>query len=232
MKLTSPKQLIIESWNTFKDTWKVLVQIAILVTAPLFLLAAVVAGLVLSGYTLAAIIVGVALILVFIYFFSWAYAASIYVLSSPSDEKTTVIEAYKKTKNRVWAMVGVSLLGSLIILGGLILLIIPGIIFSVWYGMSRYIVVAENLSPVDALKQSRKYADGFFWSIIIRFLVIAAIGFGVSFIIGLVSGLIGLVVPLVGDVFSLIVNVAWSLFTIVYGYHVFTAVKKAHLEKA
>lgn len=232
MKLTSPKQLLIQSWATFKLTWKVLVRIGALVAAPAFLLAAMVMGIALAEYTTVAVILGVVLVLVAIYFFSWAYAAALYVLSLPEGQMVKAREAYKQTAGRVWPMVGVSILSSLIVVGGLILLIIPGIIFSVWYGMSRYIVVTENLSPVESLKRSRVYVDGFFWPVIIRMLIVLALSFGVSFVSEILSVLISFGSTIVADVFSMVVSAVWSLFSIVYGYKLYTALRQAHSEKA
>ena len=238
VKLTSPKQLLIESWTILKARWKRLVLIAALAGAPAFALAAIVFGIAFVGiayagfFSLAAVILGVVLIAACLFFFSWAYAAIIFVLSLPEGETITTIDAYKKTKGHIWAMLGVTVLLALIVLGGFLLLIIPAIIFSVWYGMARYIVVVENLSPVESLKQSRKYVDGYFWPIIIRMLVILAISIGVSFVSEIISVLISYGSTIVADIVTVVISAVWSLYSIVYGYKVYVALKQAHTTKA
>lgn len=52
------------------------------------------------------------------------------------------------------------LLYCLIVAGGLILLIIPGIIWAVQFGYAGYVVLDEGLSPVDALKRSAQLTRG------------------------------------------------------------------------
>jgi hypothetical protein len=232
MKLTPPKQLLIQSWATFKKTWKVLVRIVALVAAPTFVLVAMIMGIALSGYTTVAIILGLILVMLAVYFFSWAYSAIIYVLSNSHEEhRTTARKAFVHTKARVWVMIGVGILISLIVMGGLILLIIPGIIFSVWYGMSRYIVITENLSVIESLKKSRSYVDGYFWPIIIRMLVIVALGIGVTVVVEILAAVISFGSTIIADVINMLASAVWSLFTVVYGYRVYATLKQAHSEE-
>ncbi len=232
MKLTSPKQLLIESFATFKKTWKLLVRIGVLVAGPAFLLAAMVMGIALAGYSVVAMILGFVLILTAVYFFSWAYAAVLYALSLPEGQAVRARDAYKQTAQRVWPMVGVSILTSLIVMGGILLLIIPGIIFSVWYGMSRYIVVTEGLSPVESLKRSRAYVDGYFWPVIIRFLVIIALGIAVGFVSEIISVTVAFGSTIIADIISMAISIVWSIYSMVYGYKVYVALKEAYAKKA
>jgi uncharacterized membrane protein len=59
-----------------------------------------------------------------------------------------------------WNSIGAMLLYSLIITGGLILLIVPGIIFSCKLAFVPYLVVDRNLGPTDAISKSWKMTDG------------------------------------------------------------------------
>jgi uncharacterized membrane protein len=52
------------------------------------------------------------------------------------------------------------LLYILIVIGGFILLIIPGIYWGIKYRFAPYLVVDKGLAPVEALKQSAKITDG------------------------------------------------------------------------
>jgi uncharacterized membrane protein len=55
-----------------------------------------------------------------------------------------------------WNTVGAGLLTGLIILGGFILLIVPGIIFSCKLAFVPYLVTDRKLGPVEAIKTSWK----------------------------------------------------------------------------
>jgi uncharacterized membrane protein len=59
--------------------------------------------------------------------------------------------------------VAASLLYFLIILGGFILLIIPGIIWGVKFMMYPYFIVDQGLGPIEALKASARATDGVKW---------------------------------------------------------------------
>lgn len=59
-----------------------------------------------------------------------------------------------------WKFVGASLLAGLMILGGLILLIVPGIIVGLMVSFVGYIVIEEKLGPIDAIKRSMALTKG------------------------------------------------------------------------
>jgi hypothetical protein len=61
-----------------------------------------------------------------------------------------------------------SLISGLLIFLGFILLIIPGIIFIVWFFLVPYVVVVEEASPIEALKRSKKTVRGHFWEVLGR----------------------------------------------------------------
>ena len=50
----------------------------------------------------------------------------------------------------------------LIVLGGFLLLVIPGIIFAIWYGLAQTAAVLDGKRPIDALSTSRSLVRGRF----------------------------------------------------------------------
>lgn len=54
----------------------------------------------------------------------------------------------------------------LIVLGGFLLFIIPGIIFSIKFMFTPYLVIDKGMGPVEALKASAKMTDGVKWDIV------------------------------------------------------------------
>lgn len=61
-------------------------------------------------------------------------------------------------------------------ISGLILLLVPGIIFAVWFSFAPIIAVLERVSPYRALIMSRELVRGHFWQVVWReaFLLIPA----------------------------------------------------------
>ena len=79
-----------------------------------------------------------------------------------------------------------SILYWLIVIGGLILLIIPGIIWSIKFGFFGYFIVDRGLGPIEALRKSSKITEGAKWDLFILDLLL----FGI-FLLGVVALLIG-----------------------------------------
>ena len=79
------------------------------------------------------------------------------------------------------------LLYILAILGGLILLIVPGIILSLTLWPAFLIVMEEDLGPIDAIKGSWALTRGYKWKIF----VLSLVGFGV-----MITGILALGVGL------------------------------------
>lgn len=61
------------------------------------------------------------------------------------------------------------------IFGGLLLLIIPGIIFSVRLSLTKFVAIEKNLTPLMALKESKRITKGNRWKLFFFFITLAAI---------------------------------------------------------
>jgi len=89
-------------------------------------------------------------------------------------------------QNKVWLIIPsvilVAVLQLAVTLGGVILLIIPGLIFWVWFALSQYVVMFENKKGLAAMSQSRELVRGRFWPVGARLLVGPAV-FGVFLIL-------------------------------------------------
>ncbi len=78
----------------------------------------------------------------------------------------------KETVKIAWGKLGryflTNLVTGLIIVVGLLFLIVPGIIFAVWYSFSQYLVITKDIRPIDALKASKALVSGYFWPVLGR----------------------------------------------------------------
>jgi len=86
-----------------------------------------------------------------------------------------------------WRYVGTMTLYSLIIFGGFLLLVIPGIIWAIKFSLSYYFVIDKGLSPIAALKASARTTMGVKWELF---------GFGILCALINVLGFICLIVGL------------------------------------
>jgi len=105
-------------------------------------------------------------------------------------EVIDVVESYLISLRLLGPYVWTWVLYSLIVLGGLILFIIPGIIWGVLYILAPYAVIIEGLSGRAALSASRALTEG-------KNIFIYVFGFGVLFFL-VVSAPILLITLLVG----------------------------------
>lgn len=60
---------------------------------------------------------------------------------------------------------GATLLSMVVIIGGLILLIVPGVIFALMFYFTPYLVIDKGLGPVEAMKESARMTKGHRWTI-------------------------------------------------------------------
>lgn len=95
-----------------------------------------------------------------------------------------------------------SLLYSLIVIGGILLLIIPGIIWSVKYSFVTYLIVDKGMSPNEALHKSGEITNGSKWQL---------------FWFGIVLGLINIVGALIFFV-GLLFTIPLTMLAMTYVY--------------
>ena len=101
-----------------------------------------------------------------------------------------------------WKYLGMYLLVALVIAAGLILLIVPGIIFALMFMFAPLIVIERELGPIDAMKESNRITRGHKWPLL---------GLVALLILINVLGVLALVV-------GLLVSIPVSTFAFVHAY--------------
>jgi uncharacterized membrane protein len=122
-------------------------------------------------------------------------------LDVADKKKTTYKQLFSQANFFPDFLIG-SVLYALIVIGGLILLIVPGIIWAIKYQFYGYYIVDKKLSPFDALKRSGKTTYGHKW-MLFKF-ALALIGIN---ILGLLCLIIGLFAT---------VPTTWNAMTMMY----------------
>jgi len=203
-KLKGVIQLIKESWEMYYSNLRTILYI-MLVPLAFFILQSIISYafvLIASGQNnisiVAVTILSITLSLVYGVLTLLATVAMILSIKDDLSAK----EAYSRGISLFFSYLWVIVLNTLIVLGGLVLLIIPGLIFIVWFMFSQYALIFEGKKGFQALKRSKELAEGRFVDIIYRVVVFAAMMISIYFIISFSIGLIGLLISIAAELVS------------------------------
>lgn len=163
---------------------------------------------------LLAIIGGVISIITFL----WAQIVTVYAAQNAIKGTIGPIsEVLKKSwSGKIAQLFVLQLLLGLIILGGLILFVIPAIIFGVWFAFALYFLILENKGITESLGASKTLVSGYFWTVLGYNLL-----YGV--ITSIVIGILNMVIPFVG---SFLVSIM-SLYFVIFPLLLYRELKKA-----
>lgn len=89
-------------------------------------------------------------------------------------------------KKFIYYVLAIILLG-LSVVGGHILLIIPGIIFAVRLAFVKFIIIENEIKPMEALRESKRITKGYRWKLFWFFLVLLLIN-----LLGLICLIVGI----------------------------------------
>lgn len=139
------------------------------------------------------------------------------------DNSITAKEAYRRAMPYFWRYIGLSLLMSIILMVGFILLIIPGIILSVWFVFATFVLVLENGAIVDSLKKSREYVRGKWWAIFGRLIAMSVF----IILLGMLISMITVFLPnhAITEAFVTALTVLLAPIAMAYMYLLYNEVK-------
>lgn len=174
-------QIVSESWHLYKKDWRQYIPYLLAIFVPTLILS--ILGTVstyLQLYSPASALVSSIVILVIfaasIVLTLWAGIGLVKAIAASLAGQTTAWkDNFSSSNHLIWPAFYTSLLTSLIVLLGGLLLIIPGIIFAIWYSFTYYAVILDNVRGMEALRVSKAAVKGQWWSVLWRWLVIAAI---------------------------------------------------------
>lgn len=183
--LVNSRKTLSISWEVYKRQWKSYVGLVLLMFVsfliPIMAVVLIVAGgAIARNATNAAAVVGIlqnmdvaaALIAVLlaIPFILWLILLGYTGVLLPgfADERTGIGAAFKYTWRRFRSLLWVAILNSVIVAVGLILFIVPGIIWGIYYSLSLYTCAFEEKRGMDALRRSKELVKGYVWMLIRR----------------------------------------------------------------
>ncbi|MFA5031248.1 MAG: hypothetical protein WC495_06725 [Patescibacteria group bacterium] len=120
----------------------------------------------------------VALLVVYVLLYAWIQGAFI-LLFSKEEAEPNIRMVITEAKQFIWPLWWASILVVFVVMVGMFLLVIPGIIFAIWFSFTTMIVVLEGLRGTDAMRKSKSYVQGRWWGVFGR-LILLSIAIGIA----------------------------------------------------
>ncbi|MEN9913110.1 MAG: hypothetical protein RLY66_518 [Candidatus Parcubacteria bacterium] len=225
-KLESPFVTLKSTGDMFVKNWKKLIPVAIVPSVTTYV------GMVLFslGNNIFFTILGILCVIAGIVFSVVAIPAVIKAVERLNSDQTAQIspkEYYRLGFKYFWSIILVGIISALAGIGGFMLLIVPGIIVSVYVIFYNYILVIDGKKGFSALIESYQLVRGRWLAIFGRALLIGLVGLVVSLIASLIVGLFGgkdapTVISGLVDILS---RAIISPLTVIFTYKVYTALK-------
>lgn len=174
-----------------------------------------------------------AVLLVIVFFLAvlivsfWSQIALLFAIKE-REQKLGTVEAFRKSWRKIVPFIWISVLSSLVVTGGFMLLIIPGVIFAIWFTFAGYVLVSENLKGMDALLRSRQLVKGNWGRVFGRFfllgLILLLVLFPLAFILAFLFA--GLEIPFLGDVAAPLMNLFVTPLTLTFAFLLYEDLKR------
>jgi hypothetical protein len=190
------------AWQIYTKNAASLILIVAVVVVPLSFLGALVSGVVFNddktvragivvgsrsaavGLLVGLILALIGLVIVFVLQAAILRGAAQATIGDPVD----VEASYRWGLRRFPSVLLLAILVGLTVLVGLILLIIPGLIFIVMFSVAIPVLVIENRKGTEAMSRSWNLVKGHFWHVVLVLIVTALITGIVSGILGAIGG--------------------------------------------
>lgn len=143
-----------------------------------------------------ALIIALVSVLFYIFLYRFTYIAA---LGGTINLGIIVSQSWK----RITKLIITNLLMIVFILIGLVLLVIPGLVFAVWYYFAPIIAVIED-PKIDALKTSKNLVQGIFWPVTGRIVIFSAIAILPGIMLQQLSPYLSLIWQIFTPYFSLV----------------------------
>lgn len=128
------------------------------------------------------------------------YGFSFEILATQLEEQSPVKSTVQIVRHKLHSLVWIHSLTGIIVFAGSFLLIVPGIVFFIYYFVSGYVFLVEGVKGYGALKRSREIVKGYGWAVARRSVLWVYVTFLLYFISTLISNFIPLVDALVGTI--------------------------------
>ncbi|MBP6858805.1 MAG: hypothetical protein KBC33_03180 [Candidatus Pacebacteria bacterium] len=226
VKIESPFVTLKFAWDMFLSNWQKLVPVAIVPSAIMYVgtlsftlggniffailgILCVVAGIILSVVALVAVI------------------KAVERLNTDQTAQIALKEYYKMAFTYFWSVILVGIISALVGIGGFMLLIVPGIIVSVYVIFYNYALVIDGKRGFGALLESYQLVRGRWRAVLGRAVLIGLVSMAISLIASLIVGLFGgeEAPAAVSGLMNILTTAVISPLTVLFTYRVYGALK-------
>jgi hypothetical protein len=143
---------------------------------------------------------------------------------------TNVAASYRVGLKLFWPALWISILNIVALIGGFVLLIVPGLILTFSLIFAVYVLVVEDKRGMQALEQSRKYVKGYWWAVVGRMVLVGLIFFAAILIIYMPMLL--LLGTATGGVVYFVLLVCFTAFSAAYSYEMYENLRRLSAGRA
>ncbi len=225
-KIESPFVTLKFAWNLFLKNWQKLVPVAIAPSVIMYI-----GTLLFSlGNNVFFSILGILSVVIGLVLSVAAVAAVIKAVERLNSDQTAQIvfkEYYKIGFAYFWSIILVGIISALVTLGGFMLLVIPGLIVSMYIAFYNYALVIDGKKGFSALVESYQLVRGRWLAVFGRALFIALVSIVISLIAGMIVGLFGGkdAPSAVSGFVNILSTAIASPLTVIFIYRIYTALK-------
>lgn len=139
----------------------------------------------------------------------WPQIALLYVIKE-RERAIDIKEAFKKAWSKIIPYCWIFFLDMLVIFGGLMLLVVPGLIFTFWFIFAEYVLISEDKKGMNALFRSKQLVSGHWWSVFgklfVALLILIILVLPISFLTEKFN------IPLIGNIIILLTAPLFPIF--------------------
>ncbi len=106
----------------------------------------------------------------------------------------SVKNTFKSAWKSYWIFLLLSGVLTLIYIFGFVLLIVPGILFVVWFAFSRFMAIEKGFGVKQSLSKSKELVKGVYWKILGRLIVFGAFTMAVQMVLSVIPYGLGSIV--------------------------------------
>lgn len=206
--------LLNNAWQVYQQRWRIFfgIMLSPLIAALLFQL-----QIIFGFNNIFVAILTLLIMLISLVVQSLAQLAVMYVLK---EQDINIKKAYQLAWRRLLSFWWISFISGFIVLIGFFLLLIPGMIFAVWFCLASFVLVNEDLKGWPALQKSKAYVKGRWWSVFGRLLVILLFSLIIYFVLIAISA--GTALLWLGNIINLIISFLLAPFILTYSFLLYT----------
>lgn len=205
-------EMLSEAWKQFTNNFSTITQITLLVYIPINIVVNLLMQGIIGNSRMNGTLQSVQIVQVIEGFIGLiATIGIVFLIKQRIDgKKITLKEAFNKSIQKWTLLIATMIIMLICLLGLTLLLIIPGIIFSVFWIFTVYVVILEDKSFFQAMKYSKKIVEGRWWK---TFGIIILFGFMAVLVTLILTGILGIFYLITGQGFvvAFIVNTAIDL---------------------